>query len=127
MKKLLGLVLAATLMFSACAGGDDAEPAAEEPAAEEPTEAETTAIAATDFAFAPVTVEGAAGEELTITVSNTGDSPHTFTLEDQDIDEELQPGDETEVTVTMPDSGSVEFICRFHAGGGMTGTLEVAS
>ena len=61
----------------------------------------------------------------TIALSNTGEAPHTFTIKDQDIDEELQPGDEIEVTVTFPDSGSVKFICRFHAGGGMEGSLTV--
>ena len=142
MKKLLGLVLVAMLMLAACGGGGDSEPAADDEAQEQPaddaTEEEAAEEAADvtgkaelemevdDFYFEPAALTGEAGQELTLVLENEGDAAHTVTIEDQDIDEELQAGDETEVTVTFPDSGSVEYICRFHVGGGMKGTLEVA-
>jgi plastocyanin len=124
-KKLLALLFAMMLVFGACAADEpEPEPAAEEPAAEEPASGDLT-LETRDFFFSPTALTGAAGEEATISISNTGDAPHTFTIEDADIDEELQPGDEVEVSVTFPESGTLDFICRFHVGQGMEGTLTV--
>ena len=79
-----------------------------------------------NFYFAPTVLEGEAGQTLTISLHNEGSAPHTFTIEDQGIDEELQPGDEgVTVDVTFPESGAVAYICRFHVGGGMAGGLSV--
>jgi plastocyanin len=79
-----------------------------------------------DFYFEPTVLEGEAGQALTITMSNHGDAPHTFTVDDLNVDHELQPGDETVSTdVTFPDSGALVFYCRFHADGGMLGGLSV--
>jgi plastocyanin len=79
-----------------------------------------------DFYFGPTLLEGDAGQTLTITLFNEGDAPHTFTVDELDVDEELQPGDEgVTAEVTFPDSGALVFYCRFHAGGGMLGGLSV--
>jgi plastocyanin len=79
-----------------------------------------------EFYFEPSTLTGSGGQSLTITVKNEGDIPHTFTIDDQNVDVELQPDEEQDVTVTFPDSGSVEFFCRFHVGSGMKGELTVS-
>jgi plastocyanin len=79
-----------------------------------------------EFYFEPSTLTGSAGQSLTITVKNEGDIPHTFTIDDQNVDVELQPDQEQDVTVAFPDSGSVEFHCRFHVGLGMKGELTVS-
>src|SRR5687768_8489503 len=127
MKRLSALLIALLLVFGACGGGEEPadDAAQEEPAAEEEVASELT-LETRDFSFAPKALTGEPGQEATIMVSNTGEAPHTFTIKDLDIDEELQPGDETQVTVTFPDSGSVKFICRFHVGGGMEGALTVS-
>jgi plastocyanin len=78
------------------------------------------------FSFTPATLTGSAGQSLTITVKNVGSTPHTFTIDGQSVDVEVQPGSQADVTVTFPDSGSVEFYCRFHVGSGMKGSLTVA-
>jgi plastocyanin len=79
-----------------------------------------------DFYFEPTVLEGEAGQALSITMSNHGDAPHTFTVDELNVDHELQPGDETVSTeVTFPDSGALVFYCRFHADGGMLGGLSV--
>jgi plastocyanin len=79
-----------------------------------------------DFYFGPTVLEGEAGHTLTVTLFNEGDAPHTFTVDELDVDEELQPGDE-DVTaeVTFPDSGALVFYCRFHVSRGMLGGLSV--
>ena len=79
-----------------------------------------------DFYFGPTVLEGEAGQSLTVTLHNEGDAPHTFTIDDAGIDEELQPGDEdVSVDVTFPDSGAAVFYCSFHRGQGMLGALSV--
>jgi plastocyanin len=83
-------------------------------------------VEADDFYFSPNTIQGTAGQKLTIKVENEGAATHTFTIESQNVDVEVEPGNEAEMSVTFPDSGSVEFICRFHATQGMTGELRVA-
>jgi plastocyanin len=78
-----------------------------------------------DFYFEPTVLEGEAGQTLTVSMFNEGDAPHTFTIDELQIDEELQPGDEgLTAEVTFPDSGALVFYCRFHVGGGMLGGLS---
>lgn len=79
-----------------------------------------------DFYFEPTVLEGEAGQTLTVSLFNEGEAPHTFTIDELRIDQELQPGDEgVTAEVTFPDSGALVFYCRFHAGGGMLGGLSV--
>lgn len=79
-----------------------------------------------DFYFEPTVLEGEAGQSLTVEMFNEGDAPHTFTIDELNIDEELQPGDkDVTAEVTFPDSGALVFYCRFHADGGMLGGLSV--
>ena len=40
-------------------------------------------------------------------LKNEGKVAHTFTLSDQSVDKEIQPGDETETQVTFPQSGEL--------------------
>jgi plastocyanin len=80
-------------------------------------------VAAQDVFFEPTFVEGQPGQTVAVTVTNEGSIDHTFTIEDQGIDEVLAPGDETTVEVTVPEGGSARFVCRFHVAGGMQGAL----
>jgi plastocyanin len=88
--------------------------------------ASETEVELDDFYFGPTVLEGDAGQQLTLTLFNEGDAPHTFTIDELRIDEELEPGT-TDVTVevTFPDSGALPFYCRFHESGGMVGGLSV--
>ena len=60
-------------------------------------------------------------EGQTITISNIGETSHTFTTDDDVIDQEIGPGETVEVTLTGVSSGG--FHCRFHSQ--MTGNLTV--
>ena len=82
-------------------------------------------LEADDFYFEPTVLVGTAGQRLTIEVENEGSATHTFTIDEQGIDEELSPGGSATVTVTFPDSGQLVFYCRFHRGQGMLGALQV--
>lgn len=78
-----------------------------------------------DFAFAPTVLEGEAGQSLSVDLSNVGMAPHTFTIDDQDIDVQLGAGESGTAEVTFADSGALVFYCRFHVSSGMLGALSV--
>jgi plastocyanin len=82
-------------------------------------------VEADDFYFGPTVLEGDAGQTLSVALHNEGEASHTFTIDEAGIDEEIQPGAETTVDVTFPQSGALVFYCRFHRGGGMLGALSV--
>jgi plastocyanin len=59
-------------------------------------------------------------------IKNEGSTKHNFTVEDQKIDEDIDPGSDVSVSVTFPKSGSVEFHCEYHHSSGMVGQLEAS-
>ena len=80
-----------------------------------------------DFYFEPTVLTGDAGQKITLHIENEGDSTHNFSISDQDIDEDVEPGSDADVDVTFPESGTLVFFCKFHEGQGMVGGLEVSS
>ena len=81
---------------------------------------ETTSVSMIDNAFEPADPTVTAGSSLTVT--NDGEAAHTFTLEEGDIDEQVAPGADTSVSISL-DAGTYDFVCSFHPE--MTGTLTV--
>ncbi len=77
-----------------------------------------------DNYFGPTILKGKPGQMLELELKNEGNTAHTFTLSEQNVDAEVQPGDETEVDVTFPESGELKFVCKFHEGEGMIGALQ---
>jgi plastocyanin len=80
-----------------------------------------------DNYFEPTVLEGKPGQKVELELKNEGKAAHTFTISDQMVDKEVQPGDETETEVTFPQSGQLEFVCKFHQSSGMIGALQVGS
>jgi plastocyanin len=76
------------------------------------------------YYFDPTVLRGSPGQKLQITIDNEGSTKHNFTIESQKIDEDINPGNEVTVTVTFPQSGSVEFFCEYHHSLGMAGELS---
>jgi plastocyanin len=79
-----------------------------------------------DDYFEPTVLNGKPGQTITLELKNEGEKPHTLTISDKGIDQEVQPGDEAEADVTFPQSGELVFVCRFHENNGMIGALEVS-
>lgn len=77
---------------------------------------------ANGFVFTPSTVSIAQGGKLT--VNNAGTVPHTFTIQSNDINEVMQPGQSAKITISLA-PGTYPFVCTFHQSNGMTGTLTV--
>lgn len=80
-------------------------------------------LEAGDFYFSPTFLRGAPGQKLKLEIENKGRAPHTFTLPEQKIDQTIPPGGKATVEVTLPQSGVLRFLCRFHAARGMNGEL----
>ena len=80
-----------------------------------------------NFYFAPTVLTGSAGETLTLHLENEGGAEHNFSLTDQGIDQDVEPGEKAEVSVTFPDSGTLVFFCEYHQNMGMRGALQVSS
>jgi plastocyanin len=76
--------------------------------------------------FSPTVLTGTPGQKVKLTLVNNGATPHNFTLVDQGIDQDVDVGGEGSVVVTFPQSGFLEFHCKFHSAQGMLGELKVA-
>jgi len=94
---------------------------------EDATGSDSLEVEADDFYFGPTFIKATPGSTLTLTVTNEGDANHTFTVDDENIDTEVEPGASADVDVTVPDDGSVNFYCRFHIGQGMQGAVFTGS
>jgi plastocyanin len=78
-----------------------------------------------DFYFNPTVIKGTAGQQVKLELKNEGSALHNFTLTDQNIDQDVQSDQSADVTVTIPQSGFLEFFCKYHKGSGMVGELTV--
>ncbi len=80
-----------------------------------------------DNYFSPTYVKAAPGATVTVSLSNTGARPHTFTTDDGKVDQTVEPGKKATVMVTVPKSGALPFACNFHGSMGMKGALYSGS
>lgn len=85
-----------------------------------------TEVELDDFYFEPTVLQGKPGAKVELELKNEGKQEHTFTIDSQRVDKELAPGNEAEVTVTIPKSGVVSFYCKFHKSQGMAGALAAS-
>ena len=110
------VVLAALVVGTACGGDGGGTGKGEDGGGG----TETTSVIMVDNAFEPSDPVVEAGSSLTVT--NDGEAAHTFTLAEGDIDEQVAPGAETSVSISL-EAGEYGFVCSFHPE--MTGTLTV--
>lgn len=78
------------------------------------------------FAFEPTFVATAPGEDVAIELSNPDNQPHTFTIDELDIDVLVDEQGTESAGVEMPESGHLRYYCRFHEFEGMVGAFYVA-
>jgi plastocyanin len=130
--------VAAVLVLGACGDDDGSDSASDSGSGDAPvalsgevndegtedaTGSSELELEADDFYFEPTFIKATPGSTLTVTVGNEGNASHTFTVDDQQIDTEVEPGASAEVEVTVPEDGTVNFYCRFHRGQGMQGAV----
>lgn len=80
----------------------------------------TDTVTMVDNAFEPTDPVVSSGS--TFNLVNEGAATHTFTIEAEGIDEQVEAGAEATVSISL-DPGSYDFDCSFHPE--MTGTLTV--
>ena len=84
--------------------------------------ATSVAVEADDYYFEPTFIKAKPGETLTVQLKNEGKQPHTFTITGM-ADQMLNPDQQATVQVTVPQSGALNFYCRFHRSMGMQGAI----
>ena len=89
-------------------------------------ESEKVEVELDDNYFEPTTIKGTPGQQIRLQLENEGGAEHNFSLDEQGIDQDVDVGQDGEVDVTIPDSGELEFYCKYHRDIGMTGKLEAA-
>jgi len=77
-----------------------------------------------DEYFEPTVLQGKPGQHLKLELENEGGEEHNLTVAETSIDQDVPPGQSTEVDVTFPNSGTLSFFCKFHKSAGMAGALE---
>jgi plastocyanin len=98
---LLGLVA----LLPACGGGGGA-PAV----CANPVEADRVVLA--DFEYRPDCLRAAEGARIAL--RNTGEAPHTFTVEGTIVDANLPAGTSTDVSLSGVEPGRYAVTCTFH-------------
>jgi plastocyanin len=78
------------------------------------------------YYFKPTVLTGKAGQRIRIELENESTVEHNFTLESQNVDQDVEKKEKGSVTVTFPPSGSLVFFCKYHRQLGMQGRLVVA-
>jgi len=75
--------------------------------------------------FDPAELTAAAGEEVSVEIMNTGDMPHTFTIDELVDSGTVAAGESAMVTFTPSQAGELTFYCTIHTAEVMSGTLQV--
>ncbi len=114
---LLPLAIATAVAMGGCGKQNGAEEA--HPAAGGTEQAIT--VDAHDMAFRPQTITVEPHGELVVTVENRGRLRHSFTIDDLDVDLDLEAGKSGSVRV--PADAPLTFLCRYHAVSGMRGSV----
>jgi plastocyanin len=134
MRKCLAVVVAAVAVLSVAGIAGASAPAKEKPPVKLKGDVNNKGVGkvsggevdleADNFYFKKTFLKGKAGSKVEVTVENEGSTAHTFTIDAQNIDKTIQPGDSAKVKVTIPANGkAADFYCRFHVGQGMQGAF----
>lgn len=80
-------------------------------------------VEADDYYFEPTFLQGQPGQKLALTIENESGTLHNFSIPEQQLDKDVPPKSKVTVEVTMPQSGTALFFCKFHGPLGMKGEL----
>jgi plastocyanin len=134
----IALGIVSMVLVASCGGGNDEESseggtttigdvAANDHGTKDVSGESKVEVELDDDYFEPTVLEGKPGERVTLELKNEGGSEHNLTIEELQIDQDVEPDDEAEVEVAFPDSGTLTFYCKYHRGQGMAGAFRTAS
>ena len=128
---LLGMVLVLALVAASCGGDEGGTITVDGQSANDHGTTDVSGETSVefemdDFYFSPTVLQGEAGQTITLEVANEGENEHSFTSDGLGVDEEVESEGTATIEITFPDSGQVEFHCKYHADKGMRGVVEVA-
>jgi plastocyanin len=85
-----------------------------------------TEVELDDYYFEPTVLKAKPGSKITLELKNEGKVEHNFSIDDENLDQDLEPGKNATVTVMAPESGKVSFYCKYHKRMGMAGALAAS-
>ena len=96
------------------------------------TQAATSNLAAQtvqvrDFSFSPASFNATVGDPMTVTVTNAGPAPHTFTISGVADSGQIPAGQTRTVQFTPSRAGDLTFFCTVHGQAVMSGRISVAA
>lgn len=119
-RSLAALAASAVLVLAGCSSGGGAASTATS-VCKETTEAGAVAVTVVDFAFQPAEIAAKTGQVIAFT--DTGQAPHTATLDGgQCATPTIQPGKSDGLTFSV--AGTYKFHCSIHSQ--MTGTIVIS-
>lgn len=124
-------VLLVAVSATACGGDDDDDGDASavttttEAASTPNGSAATLTLVAAEVKFDRASLTARADQPLTITLTNNDTIEHNLTIEDLDIDEDVDGGGSVTSDTVTPATGTYEYHCEYHPAA-MTGTLIVS-
>ena len=84
------------------------------------TEGTKAELEADDYYFEKTFVKAPKGKTITVTIENHGSQQHNFSIDGQNINENIDPGKKITVKVKIPKNGKpVAAYCKFHKSLGM--------
>ncbi|HEX5936566.1 MAG TPA: cupredoxin domain-containing protein [Actinomycetota bacterium] len=116
-RMLIAIAAAGTLLLAACGGGGDAG----SDGGGGGDGAASSTVTMRDNEFVPADIVISAGE---VDLVNEGAAPHTFTVEDESVDVQVDGGETATTTVDLA-AGTYTVFCSFHRAQGMEATLTV--
>lgn len=78
-----------------------------------------------DNFFKPTIITGTAGQQINLALFNGGGNIHNLSIPELGIDQDLTIGATQPVMVAFPESGALQFFCKYHLELGMRGELLV--
>jgi plastocyanin len=77
-----------------------------------------------DYYFEPTFIKAQPGATVTLELKNEGKSLHNFSISGLNIDQDVNPGQKMNVSVTVPATGNLVFFCKYHqTSNGMQGAI----
>lgn len=124
-------IAALSMLVAACGGSDNKDNASPTSApaaatATKPAGGGANNITIADFSYTPARFNAVAGQQVSLTVTNSGQQPHTFTITGVVDSGTISPGQTKTVTFTPAQAGNLVYFCTIHGQARMSGQVMVS-